>query len=65
MLPKCYPALLWTGPMSYLANYKLFCLVSALYDYFMTLLLSFFFKTDIKFLMESMFVVVIRFCCRS
>ena len=38
LLSNCYQALLWTGPISFPANYKFFLLVSVLSDYIMTLL---------------------------
>ena len=65
-LSNCYRAVLWTDPISFLVNYKIFCLVSVLSDSILTLLLSFsYILMDLYFGCNLMFVVFIWFCCRS
>ena len=59
LFSNCYQAFLLTTPLSFLMNYKLFCLISVLSDGIFTLLLSFAFKTDMKFLMKLIFVVAV------
>ena len=51
LLSNCYQAFSLTTPLSFLVNYKLFCLISLLSDVILNLVLSFVFKTDMKFLM--------------
>ena len=58
-LSNCYQAFLLTTPLSFLINYKLFCLISVLSDGILTLLLILFFKTDMEFLMKLIFVVAV------
>ena len=43
LLSNCYQTLSWTGPISFLVNYKFFCLFSILSDYILILVLSFVF----------------------
>ena len=41
LLSKCFQALLWTGPISFLVKCEFFCLLSVLSDAILSLLLSF------------------------
>ena len=64
MLSICYQALLWTGPVSFLVNYKLLFSFSFLWSYF-DFFTEFCFLKRTKFLMSLLFVVCVWFCCSS